>query len=190
MLRLIWLATACLGVVIVWIASRPSTPEARVEKSRFEDSVPAAPLAAAGPVPETSKVEPPPAPMIERPKLPAPPPPEAPVAAADNQPIAPELAADLPAVDVAAQLAVRIEEFSQARPVEVRLLLRQIAELSAVPVDLSAVEKDPWKAMLDQEITVSLKDTTVEGILAEVLGQTGLQWQLRQEAITILPLDP
>ena len=56
--------------------------------------------------------------------------------ALDDRPIVPEFAPDLPAVDVAAQLSLRIEEYSQTRPVQVRLLLRQIAELSAVPVDL------------------------------------------------------
>ncbi|OAI52001.1 hypothetical protein AYO47_06665 [Planctomyces sp. SCGC AG-212-M04] len=186
-LRLIWLATGCLGVVIVWIASRPATPEARLEKSKFEDSSPSVPVVAAEPAVETAKTEPPPAPVIQAPKLPEPHPPEVPVVAADNRPIAPELAADLPAVDVAAQLSLRIEEFSQIRPVEVRLLLRQIAELSAVPVDLSAVENDPWRARLDRTVSVELKQTTVGKVLDEIVKQAELSYRHKDGVIFVTP---
>jgi hypothetical protein len=127
--------------------------------------------------------------MIERPKLPAPPPPEAPAAAADNRPIEPELAADLPAVDVAAQLSLRIDEFSQTRPVEVRLLLRQIAELSSVPVDLSAVEIEPWRAKLDRSVSIELRQTTVGKVLDEIVKQAELSYQQRDGVIFLTPPD-
>ena len=93
----------------------------------------------------------------------------------------------LPAVDVAAQLSLRIEEFSQTRPVEVRLLLRQIAELSAVPVDLSAVEIDPWRAKLDRAATFELKQTTVGKVLDEILKQAELSYRHKDGVIFVTP---
>jgi DNA-directed RNA polymerase subunit RPC12/RpoP len=188
-LRLIWFATACLGVVVLWVAARPTTPEARLEKSKFEDSSPAVPIVAAEPVMETPKAEPPPSPIIQPPKLPEPHPPQANVAAADNRPFVPELAAELPAVDVTAQLSLRIEEFSQTRPAQVRLLLRQIAELSAVPVDLSAVEIDPWRAKLDRAVSVELKQTTVGKVLDEILKQAELSYRHKDGVIFVTPSD-
>jgi hypothetical protein len=66
-------------------------------------------------------------------------------------------------------------------------LLRQIAELSAVPVDLSAVEVEPWKAKLDQAISVEMKETTVGGVLGEVLKRSGLRYESRVGVIFIMP---
>jgi len=190
-LRLIWGATACLGVMIVWIASRPTTTEigpteATVEEESPEPASPPSPPQAVVESPKESSpaiVEPPPA-------LPEAPPAETPPAAAvvtDDRPIVPDLAPDPPPVDIAAQLSLPIEEYSQSRPVEVRLLLRQIAELSAVTVDLSAVEEEPWKAKLDQAISIELKATTVAGVLNEVLNQAGLTCRHSAGVIFVLP---
>jgi hypothetical protein len=190
-LRLIWLATACLGVVIVWIASRPGTPETQIERTRFEEAPPATVAAVSEPLVEQSKVEPPPEttpPAAEPPRLPEPLPAEAPqVAAVADRPIVPDFAPDVPAVDVATQLSLRIEEYSQTRPVPVRLLLRQIAELSAVPVDLSEVEIDPWRAKLDKPVTVELRQTTVGKVLDEILRQSELSYRHRDGVIFVAP---
>jgi hypothetical protein len=190
-LRLIWLATACLGVVIVWIASRPGTPETQVERTKFEEAPPATDVVVAEPSVGPPKVEPPPEsapPATEPPQLPEPPPVKPPQGTAvADRPILPEFAPDLPAVDVAVQLALKLEEYSQTRPVPARLLLRQVAELSAVPVGLSEVEIDAWRANLDKPVTVELRQTTVGKVLDEILRQSELSFRHRDGVIFVTP---
>jgi hypothetical protein len=182
-------------VVIVWIASRPGTVATRTERTRFEEAPPAADLAVSTPAVEPPNVEPPrePVPQApEPPRLPEPPPVEVPqvaAAASEDLPIVPELAPDRPAVDVPAQLSLKIEEYSQSRPAQVRLLLRQIAELSAVPVDLSAVEVEPWKAKLDQSVTIELKQTTIGDLLDAILSRAALSYRHRGGVIFVTPLE-
>jgi hypothetical protein len=184
-----------LGVAIVWLANRPATTETRIEQTKFEEADPGTQETAPDSVVEAPKEELPPivaAPAVEPPKLPELPPVEAPqvAAVADDRPIVPEFAPDLPPVDVAAQLSLKIEEYSQTRPVQVRLLLRQIAELSAVPVDLSEVEIDPWRAKLDQAVTLELKKTTVGKVLDEILRRTELSYRHRDGVIFVTPPGP
>jgi hypothetical protein len=110
-----------------------------------------------------------------------------PVPQEDQRPIDVPMAPDIPRIDVAKQLAQPILEFSQEKPVQARRLLQQVAELSAVPVDSSAVEIDPWRERLDRPVTLVLKETTVGGILAAVLELAGLRTETRDGVIHILP---
>jgi hypothetical protein len=189
-LRVIWLATACLGGAILWIVTRPTALETRVESTTFEQDSPAAPVVVAEPIVEAPEIESPapvPAPVVEPPAAPALPPPEPPVLGADDRPLMPELAPDLREIDVAGQLALPIEEFSQMRPVQVRLLLRQIAELSAVPIDLSEVETEPWRTKLDEPATVELRQTTIREVLEEIVRRAELSYRHRDGVIFVTP---
>ncbi len=206
-LRWIWLATACLGGVTAWLALRPRVDEeARMQPAEVTDAEPSPELTTPEPAvvePSVAAVPPEPAiepgmaepPTAEPPMTASTPPPvvEPPVAVVDpdhDRPIQPEFAPDEPAIDIPAQLSLRIAEFSQRKPVAVRLLLHQIAELSAVPVDLSRVEVEPWRDRLDREITVELTATTVGGVLDEILNQAGFHWKEIDAAITIMPRSP
>lgn len=189
-LRVIWGATFCVGAGVMWIASRPAATELEPKEVAVEDAEPAVPEPAPSVVVDAPKEVPPPvvvAPMVEPPE---PPPAQAPpvgVVPAEDPPLMPEMAPDRPVVDVAVQLSLKIEEYSQLKPTPVRLLLRQIAELSAVPVDLSEVEVEPWKAKLDQAISVELKATTVGGVLEDVLKRSGLGSRQEEGVIFVVP---
>ncbi len=191
-LRLIWLATACLGAVIVWLAVRPTQEPAVVEPSAFVETsvdVPA-PAPVPDPVPEVvvpepavvaaPKPSPMPEPLIVEPSPML-------VVAVDDRPINPDFAPEPPPVDIPAQLSLRIAGYSQPKPVQARLLLRQIAELSAVAIDLSEVEVEPWQARLELNITLDLKETTVRGVLEEILKRAGLGSRHGEGVIYITP---
>jgi hypothetical protein len=105
----------------------------------------------------------------------------------ERAPIDVPIAPDLPKVDVAKQLAQPILLFAQEKPVEVRRLLQQVAEMSAVPVDSSAVEVAPWRERLERPVTLVLKKTTVGEILSAVMELCGLRTETIDGVIHILP---
>ncbi|MBX3444412.1 MAG: hypothetical protein KF774_18580 [Planctomyces sp.] len=105
----------------------------------------------------------------------------------DAAPIDVPLAEDGPRFDIAAQLRQPVLEYSQPKPAAVRELLKQIAEMSAVPIDASAVEAAPWNERLDREVTISLTGTSVGGILQAVVQQAELRTELGDDAILVLP---
>lgn len=106
---------------------------------------------------------------------------------ADLEPIDVPIAEDVVRFDVATQLRQPILEFTQDKPVEVRKLLIQVAELSAVPIDASAVEVDPWRERLERPVTLALKETSVGGILAAVVEQAELRTEIVEGVIRVLP---
>lgn len=113
-----------------------------------------------------------------------------PGAAPKDPPITVELAPDGPAVDVVRQLAVPLMRFRLSQPTPLRTVLQQLAEMSAVPIDptgLGAVEK------LDHLVTVDQSDTTLGAVLAAVLSQAGLTYEIDAEQIHLseaLPPPP
>lgn len=146
----------------------PSSPEADLEAQR-----PILPLLASDPPAVEGVIAPEPA-------IPEPPPEQ-------RAPIDVPIAPDIPRIDVARQLAQPILEFAQEKPVEVRRLLQQVAEMSAVPVDSSAVEVDPWRERLERPVTLVLKQTTVGEILSAVMELSGLRTETIDGVIHILP---
>jgi hypothetical protein len=99
------------------------------------------------------------------------------------------MAADNLQLDVAAQLRQPILEFTQNKPVEVRQLLWQLAELSAVPIDASAVDIEPFQERLDRPVTLALKETTVGAILDEIAEQAELTVEISEGVIVLHPAD-
>jgi len=106
---------------------------------------------------------------------------------AERAPIDVPIAEDVVRFDVATQLRQPIREFTQAKPVEVRKLLVQVAELSAVPIDASAVEIEPWRERLDRTVTLALKETSVGEILDAVVQQVELRMEIADGVIRVLP---
>ncbi len=105
----------------------------------------------------------------------------------EGPPLLPDHAPDEPAINVEAQLSLRLAEFTLTRPAPVRLLLLQLAELSAVPIDFREVEVERWRSRLDQPIAFELKETTLAAVLEEILRQSGLTQKRGAGVIEILP---
>lgn len=101
--------------------------------------------------------------------------PPAPVPA--EQPITVELVPERVGYDVERGLAVNVSRFEIKTPIPLRLVLRQIVEMSALPIDTSLVQNDP---RLDQPVTIELEKTTLRGILEATLQQ--VQWEFTEDA--------
>ena len=76
-------------------------------------------------------------------------------------------------VDVDAQLEQPIQEFLQAKPTSLRVMLLQIEEMAGIPIQYE--EEKLGEEVLDSELTLSLKNTTVGAILAATLDKVGLK---------------
>jgi len=194
MLQGIWLSTACLGTLIVWATTRPGDGENRArpaDVAALEPAIrPPEVLAVPAQPPVAEPIPRPAEPSVSPLNLPEPmpaDPPLTPGADDENHPLNPDLALDEPPLNVPEQLSLRIQEYSQPRPVAVRLLLRQVAELSAVPVDLTEVEDEPWKLKLDQPVTLHLEQTTVGQLLEEILRLADLSYHHRDGIIFVKP---
>jgi hypothetical protein len=103
-------------------------------------------------------------------------------AAADpraDAPIEPQLAADFaaplpPSYDVARALEQPIVRFRQSRAVPLQVLLQQLEELAGVPIALEGIEAAAAESLLASEVSLDVSDTTVGGILTELLQKVDL----------------
>ena len=102
---------------------------------------------------------------------------EPPVPVPAEQPITVELVPERVGFDVERGLAVSVTRFEIKTPIPLRLVLRQIVEMSALPIDTSIVQNDP---RLDQPVTIELQQTTIRGILEATLHQ--VQWEFTEDA--------
>lgn len=112
---------------------------------------------------------------------------EPPVPVPADQPITVELVPERVGYDVERGLAVSVTRFEIKTPIPLRLVLRQIVEMSALPVDTSKVQNDP---RLDQLVTIDLQQTTIRGVLDATLKQA--QWEFTEDAqgIHLKPTGP
>jgi hypothetical protein len=90
-----------------------------------------------------------------------------------DPPITVELTPERVGYDVERGLAVAVARFEIKTPIPLRLVLRQIVEMSALPIDTSQVQKDP---RLDQLVAIELQQTTIRGILEAALKQVELEF--------------
>ena len=88
-----------------------------------------------------------------------------------DPPITVELVPERVGYDTARGLAVSVTRFENKTPIPLRLVLRQIVEMSALPIDTSQVEDG---SRLDQPVTIELQQTTIRGILEAALKQVQL----------------
>ena len=68
------------------------------------------------------------------------------------------------------RLGISISSFRLTKPVPLREIIQTVEQMCRVQVDVSAASSQ----QLAQEVTVSLKDTTPAGILAEAGRKCGL----------------
>ena len=104
--------------------------------------------------------------------------------ALNDTPITAEVTPESKGYDVEQGLALAVTKFELKTPVPLRTLLRQIVEMSALPIDLSQVQNDP---RLDQPISLDLKDTTLRAILSAALTQAQLEFTGDAQGIHLLP---
>ena len=123
------------------------------------------PLDAQVPGEPSDPVTPPPEPIMadKGPKVPDP----------ADPPITVELVPEPVGYDTERGLAVSITRFEIKTPIPLRLVLRQIVEMSALPIDTSQVQNDP---RLDQLVSLELQQTTIRGILEAALKQVQLEF--------------
>jgi antitoxin component of RelBE/YafQ-DinJ toxin-antitoxin module len=103
---------------------------------------------------------------------------------ANDPPITVEITPEPKGYDVERGLALAVTKFELKTPVPLRMLLRQIVEMSALPIDLSKVQDDP---RLDHPITLDLKDTTLHAILTAALDQAQLEFTGDAQGIHLHP---
>jgi hypothetical protein len=100
---------------------------------------------------------------------------------------------DSPAVDpretVAAQLAQRVVRFEQPVPVSFETVRAQMEEIAGISIRYAQViHAIPYG---EKEIMFSLRETTVADVLEEVANQVGLEPQIENDGILLVPVaDP
>ncbi len=108
-----------------------------------------------------------------------------------DMPITVELVPERVGYDTERGLAVSVTRFEIKTPIPLRLVLRQIVELSALPIDAGELAHDP---RLDQLIALDLQQTTIRGILDAALKQAQLGFAEDAQGIHLkvasLPTDP
>ncbi len=109
------------------------------------------------------------------------------MAALLNEPIEVPIAIDPPRVFIERSLQVSLRRFEQREPVELRAMLQTLEELIGSPFGWNVPDNDEWVGILERDVTVSLENTTVEGVLSEVLTSVGLTYRLEDEGIYIEP---
>ncbi len=90
-----------------------------------------------------------------------------------DQPITVELTPEWVGYDVERGLAISVTRFEIKTPIPLRMVLRQIVEMSALPIDTSQVADG---SRLDQPVTLELQQTTIRGILETALKQVQLEF--------------
>jgi len=200
-LAVAWASIFITAIAALWLFLREDPdrdgtrqPSPLVVDSAPSERKPPAEAPAATPNPPASPDEQPISVPVATDNEPADPPPvaatpEPPVNPADLLPLDVPMAADNLRLDVAAQLRQPILEFTQNKPVEVRRLLWQLAELSAVPIDASAVDIEPFQERLDRPVTLALKETTVGEILDALAERAELTVEISEGVIVLHPAD-
>lgn len=113
-------------------------------------------------------------------------PPE-PVETEDTNPIDVALAPD-PVFDMETALGQNIVEFNQTTPRPVSEILKVVAEMGGFVIDSSQLDAASAER-LQREVTFSLNDTTVRGILDAAVGEAGLTYSLGNGIVTLIARD-
>jgi hypothetical protein len=91
-------------------------------------------------------------------------------------------------VDVVAQLKQRILQFAPPGPLSLRLLIVQVEEMSGFSITYDEDELKIAGVLLEKPITVTLKNTTVGGILDAVLEKSGVRYDVLPTGIQLRAL--
>jgi hypothetical protein len=106
---------------------------------------------------------------------------------ADELPITVEVTPERVGFDYKRNLSVSLTRFQTPQPIALRVLLRQLAEMSAMPIDLGEINQDP---VLDELVTVDLKQTTIRGVLEECLKPAKLWFTADEKGIRLQRAAP
>jgi hypothetical protein len=88
-------------------------------------------------------------------------------------------------LDIPAALAVKIVKFEQIQNVPLKELLFQVEELAGVPIRLADDAPANDDAVWSQGVSLTLKDTTVEGILKALLAKANLSYTIESDHIRL-----
>ena len=103
-----------------------------------------------------------------------------------DRPIMVEIAPEPPPFNVQRSLQQKIVRFEQTRPLPLRKLLFQWAELAAIPVDISRVPA----ATLDQEFEFLLEDITLRELLDQFTSAAKLTAETSDEfGVRLIPVE-
>ena len=102
-------------------------------------------------------------------------------------PITVELVPERVGYNVERGLAVSVTRFEIKTPIPLRLVLRQIVEMSALPIDAGELAHDP---RLDQPVALDLQQTTIRGILDAALQQAQLGFTEDAQGIHLRVASP
>ena len=94
----------------------------------------------------------------------------------------------LKTVDVVAHLKQPILQFAPPGPLSLRLLIVQVEEMSGFPITYDEDELKTAGVLLEKPITVTLKNTTVGGILEAVLEKSGVRYDVLPTGIQLRAL--
>ena len=151
--------------------SKETDPQVMRRMAAMADGLPLDPLVPGEPA------EPPTPPLVNN----ADPPPLSPL---PDAPVVVEVTPEPVGYDVERGLAVAVSKYEIKTPVPLRTVLREIVEMSALPIDTSIMQDDP---RLDQLISLDLKETTLRGILSAALEQAQLEYTGDSQGIHIRP---
>ena len=94
-------------------------------------------------------------------------------------------AADDPPVDLDAMLSQPIARFAQEKPVPATEVLATLEEMLTIKIETSSLPEQA-RARLDQQVVLTLNDTTVGGILDAVLKEVRLTSVARDNRLQVV----
>jgi hypothetical protein len=105
----------------------------------------------------------------------------------DTKPIEVALAPD-PVFDIEAALNQPITDFNQPTPRKIGEILKLVGEMAGVPVDASQLDASALER-LERTTSLSLKDTTVRGVLDASVEKAGLTYSLGNGVVVLISAE-
>lgn len=92
--------------------------------------------------------------------------------------------------DVAAALELPIIRFEHARPVPAQSVLRELQEMTGVPIRIDADAVADRERLLQQGVTLELEHGTLGDLLAQLAEELSLVYEVEAEIIRLKPAEP
>lgn len=90
-------------------------------------------------------------------------------------------------VDIQAALSQKLSEYRLAKPVPLRNMLIELESMIGVPISIDTQQIRDTTAVLNKDVSVSLRSTTVGELLAASLKPVGLDFKVGDAEIVIVP---
>jgi hypothetical protein len=111
-----------------------------------------------------------------------------PIAGPDAEPIDVPVAADRPVFDINAALDQPIVEFNQPQPQAAGEILKLVGEMAGIAVDTTQLDASAAQR-LERELTLSLENTSVRGVLDATVEAAGLSYSLGNGVVVLIAGD-